>query len=233
MLNLKVVFPTIVGFLLACSAPALADITISDGDFNHWSFNSWGSAGPATAQVLATGGNLDANIEITTKSRIPAPGLSGATAIKDDFTTSGAGFEGGAFTFSFDVSNSASSFGNGHQIDLLVEQGGSIYGEHVGKTGVSSSRPDYYTLSFSGVMDASNFTLLLGPGAATPDFSGGTATRFGFGAWNTVSPPLTQNYDNYSLEIATSAVPESSSFVYMSMGLIGVWGVMRRRRKQA
>jgi hypothetical protein len=215
---------------MLAAGTARADILISDGDFTNWSYNSFGTVGGSTAMFEATGGDPGANIQITTLS---PGGQGGATAIKDDYTTTGVDFEGSAFTFSFDVSNSANAFGNGQQIELLVQQGGNIYGDHVGKTGIGPTPPTYYSVSFNGTIAASDFSLLNGSGSATPDFSGGTATQFGIGAYNISTPALTQNYDNYSLDIATTSVPEPTPVVWLSTVLTGTCLLMRRRHKRS
>lgn len=213
------------------TAPARAGITITDGDFTNWSFGSFGTGGSATAMRLTTGGNPGANIQMMDVS---TAGLEGASAIKNDFSTSGAPLVGSGFTLSLDVSNGAGAFGNGQQIDLLVEQNGSIYADHLGRTGIGPNPPAYYTVTFGGTYTPSAFTRLSGSGPATPDFSGATTTFFGFGAHNINAPSITQNYDNFSLSPAAAAVPEPPSFLLVALAApLGVGYCLRRRKRAA
>ncbi len=213
------------------TAPARADITIpTDGDFTNWSFGPFRTGGNATAMRLTTGGNPGANIQITDDS---TAGLEGASAIKNDFSTSGVSFVGSGFKLSLDVSNGAGAFGNGQQIDLLVEQNGSIYADLLGPTRIGPNPPAYYTVTFDGTYTPSAFTLLSGSGPATPDLSGATTTFFGFGAHNINAPSITQNYDNFSLSPA-AVVPEPSSFILVALAVpLGVGYCLRRRKRAA
>ena len=194
------------------TAPAL---TIVDGDFSDWSFSATGTA---TATVEAADGNPGARINMTTISGA----IVYATAIKNDFTTSAA-LEGTEFTLSLDVLSGEGAFAQGQLIVMLVEQAGSIYGRALATTGFPLN---FDTRQFTNTFDAASFPRLLGAGASTPDFSGGTETRVGFAAANESSGTLTQYYDNFTLEF----VPEPVAFA-MQVAVLGVLGWIARRRR--
>jgi hypothetical protein len=192
-------------------------LTVVDGDFTDWSFDATGTA---TAGVEAAGGNPGANINITTVS---GPIVYG-TAIKNDFSTSAA-LEGQAFTLSLDVKSGPGAFGDGQLVALLVEQGGSLYAINLGTTGFPL---DFDTREFDSAFVAAAFTRLLGAGSATPDFSGGTPTRFGFAGANSSSNTLTQYYDNFTLDIPE--VPEPGSALLLASAAAALRSARRRAR---
>lgn len=177
--------------LAAASAAALV---VTDGDFSTWVFGSFGT-GTASATRETSGGNPGARINVTTST---SSTTAFGTALKTDFQTT-APLEGLAFTLSLDVLSGAGAFGQGQAIQLLVEQGGTIYTQSLNITNVQAS---FTTLQFPGVLNSGSFARQIGAGPATPVFNGTVATRFGFAAGNSLSPPLTQYYDNFNLDIA-------------------------------
>lgn len=187
-------------------------LTIVDGDFLDWSFDATGTA---TVSREDADGNPGARINVTTVSGAIVYG----TAVKNDFTTT-ATLEGADFTLSLDVLSGAGAFAQGQLIVVLVEQADSIYGRPLATTGFPR---DFDTLEFPGVFEAAAFTRLLGAGAATPDFSGGVPTRFGFAGANESSGTLTQYYDNFTLE-----VPEPGGLAMQGVVVV-VLGWIRRR----
>ena len=194
MSNKKKIAALLVACVVLAAAPASAQI-VSDGDFSTWTFGSFGTGGSASMTREPTGGNLGARLNVTTST-------SGSTAfgtgLKTDFQTS-APLEGRAFTLSLDVLSGKGSFGEGQAIHLLVEQGGTVYTLGLGVTNMQAS---FTTLQFPGVLNSASFVRQSGAGPATPVFNGTVATRFGFAAGNSISPLLTQYYDNFALTIA-------------------------------
>lgn len=137
---------------------------------------------------------------------------------------------GGTFDFAIEFLTGPGAFGQGNRVNLLAEQGSTIY---------IRSLPEVYTfvsvtwapVAFPGSLNASGFTRLLGAGPNAPDFSGAMATRFGFAGSNVVSGTLTNYYDNFSLTITpTASVPEPSTRALLGTGLVA-HGVAARRRR--
>ncbi len=198
---------------LAGATPAARAQVITDGDFSTWTFDSTGTA---SVTREASGGNPGARLNVTTVSGSTVFG----TAIKSDFST-GALLAGATFSLSFDVKSGSGAFGQGQSIQLLVEQGGTIYGLSVGVTGFPRN---FDTVTFNGTLNAGSFTRLIGAGPSTPTFDGSVVTRFGFAAGNTSSGTLTQYYDNFRLELSgvggpVVAVPALSLPMYALLGL--------------
>lgn len=200
---------------LLSGVPVTANaVTIVDGDFLDWSFSATGTA---TASVEAAGGNPGARINVTTVSEAVVYG----TAVKNDFTTTAA-LEGEEFTLSLDVLSGAGAFAQGQLILLLVEQADSIYGRALATTGFPLN---FDTRQFASTFEAAAFPRLLGAGPSTPDFRGGTQTRFGFAGGNESSGSLTQYYDNFTLDF-----PEPGGFA-MQVVVLGVLGSMAQRSR--
>jgi hypothetical protein len=229
------------GFLAAAlgalSFAAHGAIVFNDGDFTSWTFGSY-AAGTGTATMVreAAGGNPGARLNVTTVTATLADSAYG-TGIKTDYSTTGQ-LQGTPFTVSLDVLSGPGSFGQGQGVNLLVEQGGTVYALALGITNVQAS---FATLSFSGTFAAASFTRVSGAGPATPNLGGGVTTRFGFAAGNTGSGTLTQYYDNVSLDLAPVVVPPppapaaniptlSQWALILLAGLLGVVALARLRR---
>jgi hypothetical protein len=182
-------------------------IVFNDGDFTSWTFGSY-TAGTGTATMVreASGGNPGARVNVTTVTATQADSAYG-TGIKTDYSTTAA-LEGTPFVLALDVLSGPGSFGQGQDISLLVEQGGTVY---AWSRGITNVQPAFARLSFSGTFSAASFTRVSGAGPATPNLGGGVSTRFGFGAGNTGSNTLTQYYDNVSLDLAPVVVPPPPS----------------------
>ena len=220
--------------LALASGNSNAAVVFNDGDFSTWSFGSFATGGSATMSREATGGNPGARLNVTTVTASLAESAFG-TGIKTDYSTTAA-LAGTGFTLTLDVLSGAGAFGQGQGLNLLVEQGGSVYALALGITNVQAA---FTTLAFSGTLNAASFTLVAGGGPAQPDFSGGTTTRFGFAAGNTNSATLTQYYDNVRLDLAAVVaqgpgvpIPLMSSIGLLALiATLGVAGLARVRRR--
>lgn len=219
--------------LTATAAAASAQTVITDCcDWaSGWTFSSYGvNAGTASAVVEPTGGNPGARLNVTTVTATPADTAFG-TAILSAFVTA-APAPGGAFTLNLDVLSGAGGFGQGQAIQLLVEQGGTVYAAALGVTGFPI--PTFTTETFNGAFIAGSFTRVTGVGPVTPAFDGVTPTRFGFAAGNSNSATLTQYYDNFQLTIpAVTQVPTLSTWSMLAMmGILAAIAlfVLQRRR---
>jgi len=188
---------------LLVSAPlqVQAGIVFTDGEFTSWTFGFHGNS-TASAAREPSGGNPGARVAVSTNTN-----SGGATAygigVKDDYSTTAA-LSGTDFTLTLDVLAGSGVAGDGQAIQLVVEQGGSLYVTNVGITGV---RVSFTTLAFNGTFNPASFALVQGPGPAQPNFAGGVATRFGFAAGNTLTPANVQYYDNVQLNLAAVAGP--------------------------
>lgn len=223
----------------AFAAPSYAVVVISDGDFTAWTFGSYGvGGGTASAVREASGGNPGARVNVTTVTSSLSQSAFG-TGYKNDYSTTQA-LAGTAFTLTLDVLSGAGAFGQGQAIQLVVEQGGSVYAS--ASLGITSVQAAFTTLAFAGTFNAASFTRIAGSGPATPDFAGGVTTRFGFAAGNTNSATLTQYYDNVRLDIAapigpapspTADIPTLSEYALMALAgalALAAAGALRRRR---
>jgi len=199
-----------------------------------WTFSSYGfGVGTATATVEGSGGNPGARLNITTHTP-GAPDTAFGTAVLDSVSTP-APTSGAAFTLTLDVLSGAGAFGQGQGIQLLVEQGGSVYAMGVGITGFPLS--SFTTLNFNGNFNAGSFAKISGGGPATPSFDGSTTTSYGFAAGNNQSGDLTQYYDNFQLTFNSGAPPASivpvpavSPWTLPFLGLLIAAVVFLRRR---
>jgi hypothetical protein len=206
--------------LLSCVAQGA--VVFTDGDFTAWSFGAY-AAGTGTATMVreAAGGNPGARVNVTTVTATLADTAYG-TGIKTDYATTGQ-LQGTPFTLALDVLSGPGAFGQGQGINLLVEQGSSVYALALGITNVQAS---FATLSFSGTFNAAAFTRVSGAGPATPNLGGGVTTRFGFAAGNTGSGTLTQYYDNVSLDLAPVAVPPPPSPPAANIPTLSQWALI-------
>jgi hypothetical protein len=117
------------------------------------------------------------------------------------------------------------SAGRPHQsVGLIVQQGTAYYLDIV-STPVTGYETTWTTESFSGTFDAADFRLQAGSGPSQPDFSGATATIFGFTAFNGDSGNLTQYYDNISLMVT----PEPAIST-LGIGFAVLFAAIHRRR---
>lgn len=195
--------------------------TFSDGDFASWTF---GATGTATVTREVSGGNPGPRLNITTVSGSTVHG----TAINSLWTTSGA-LVGTSFTLSVDFLSGPGAFGQGQALGLLMQQGNGLYYSQLGVTGTSASWSNF---SRAAVFNPLSFGLIAGSGPLNPLLTGGTLTKFGFAGLNTASGTLTNYYDNVRLTIApVTTVPEPTTLVLLTGGLLGV-GVIARRRRQ-
>lgn len=200
---MKILQGVFAAMLCVLSFTAQGAIVFTDGDFTAWSFGSY-TAGAATATVTleAAGGNPGARLNVTTVTPTFADTGVG-TGIKNDYSTTDQ-LEGTPFILALDVLSGPGTFGDGQSMNLLVEQGGTVYALALGVTGVQVA---FSPLSFGGTLNAGSFTRVSGAGPATPNLDGGVTTRFGFGAGNTGSNTLTQFYDNVSLDLTPVVAP--------------------------
>jgi hypothetical protein len=184
--------------LVGAPLQALAGIVFTDGEFTNWSFGSHGNSSVGVGRQVS-GGNPGARVAISTSTFTGATGYG--FGVKDDYSTTAA-LDGTGFTLTLDVLAGTGVIGDGQGIQLVVEQGGSIYATNLGITGVRAS---FTTLSFNGTLNPGSFQRVQGSGPLQPSFTGGVATRFGFAAGNTLSPAMEQYYDNVRLNLAALA----------------------------
>jgi hypothetical protein len=225
----KLLKATMLLFGLCIALSARGQIVVSDGDFSTWTL---GNVGTSTMVREAAGGNPGARLNVTTTSGVRTWG----TGFKSDFSTNTA-LAGLPVTLSIDVAAGAGDFGGGQYFTLLIEQGGTLYGEFLNNIGTGlPPGASFSTVTFTGSMTAANFFKLSGAGAATPDLSGATATRFGFAAGNQNSGTLTQYYDNYNLMLGTAAataVPALSQWGVIALTLLLAFGAVAALRRRS
>lgn len=189
--------------LVFLSSAAQAAIVFNDGDFANWTLGSFSSGGgSATAVVEPAGGNPGARVNVTTVTTTLTQ-FGYGSAVKDDYSTT-AQLEGTPVSLTLDVLSGAGAFGQGQAIQLLVEQGGTVYGLSLGITNVQAS---FASLTFNGTLAGASFVRVSGAGPATPNLGGGVVTRFGFAAGNSNSQTLTQYYDNVRLDLSPVVAP--------------------------
>jgi hypothetical protein len=183
--------------------------------------------------IDASGGNPGTRLNVTTMTGMIHTG-SGITAsawgigVNPNWTTLQP-LDGTQYDLDFDVIAGAGSFGQGQSVGLIVQQGTAYYLDIV-STPITGFQTSWTSQSFNGSFVAANFRLQAGAGPSHPDFSGTTATAFGFTAFNGDSGNLTQFYDNISLAIAP--VPEPSTCVF-GIGFGGLLGFMSSHRRRA
>ena len=187
-----------------------------------WTFSSYGfAAGTASAVVEGTGGNPGARLNITTVTPTAADIAFGTAVLA---TSTAAPAAGAAFTLNIDVLSGPGAFGGGQAIQLLVQQGGSVYAISVGATGFPLST--FTTLAFSGNFNGGSFTRISGAGPATPSFDGTTPTTYGFAAGNSLSATLTQYYDNFRLSIPSIGAPPPVASPAVNIPTLSQWGLV-------
>jgi hypothetical protein len=233
--------------LLALTAPAMANVTFTDGTFDPANYT-------ATTVFLTDPANSSfVSVQCTICGN--PPGLGQAFSM--NVTTTPAGVLFGAETlinngFSYDPSTqgpitsiSASVDKNlgvniqssgGNTFRPTIEQGGLFYAAAIAgpplNTGLGGGFTGYNTIA--SPLNATNF-VQYDPtnstfGTAHPDFSGGPmlfglTQQFGVSAVETT----TAEYDNLSFVIATTtAVPEPAGMLVLGAGFAGLL-VMRRR----
>lgn len=194
-----------------------ADILVADGRFADWALED---SGIATVVVEPDGGNPGARVSITTTS---TGGKAMGFAVKNDLSTDLA-LEGLSADFSIGVKSGPGAFGSGQAIGLLVEQGGVMYRKTLGLTGFPR---DWDPVGFTTTLNGADFIA----GALTADLGGGVDTRFGFFAFNTLSPQLTNHYDNFELVIRGIDIPEPASTALLCPSMIAIVGRLRPRRR--
>jgi hypothetical protein len=229
------VAPLIIALLMLFGSQILnAQIYFFDGNFSAWNFTNSGSGGGSgTMSLEASGGNPGARLNVTTMTGTIHTG-SGITAsawgigVNPNWATSQP-LDGTQYDLGFDVISGAGSFGQGQAVGLIVQQGTAWYLDIV-STPITGFQTSWTSQSFGGSFVAANFRLQAGAGPSHPDFSGTTATAFGFTAFNGDSGNLTQYYDNISLGI--TPVPEPSTCAF-GIGFGVLFGCMSSHRRRA
>jgi hypothetical protein len=195
--------------------------SVVDGTFSGWSLGSVGfNGGTATVTVESSGGNPGANLSLQTVTNGGSE-TSYGTAIDSNYSTTAA--LSGSFSLNIDVLEGAGDDGEGQALVLLVSQGGSVYSDFLGDTFVPAG---WTTQTYSGTFNAADFSLLSGTGPASPVFTGGTQTYFGFAGGNSGSGSLTQYYDNFDLNspalTSPTSTPEPSTGLAVLCAFIGM-----------
>lgn len=216
--------------LLLVSSQGLAlTMTVGDGDFSHWSFSQVVGNGPdawnyATTTTIADPSDAGNTIlDNTTRSYTGGKSAWGV-ALFNGFVFD-PGVSGGldAISMQYDFLSGPGAFGNGQAIDIVLFQDNHFYGVYTGGTRLSSSwttrTTDQYGISdFDHSWAGDSFDAVL----QLPDWSAnGGPIQFGFAAGNHISRTLTNYYDNWSISIDFTSIPEPSTILLLGLGLGG------------
>jgi len=222
--HVKSIVLVLVVCLIAATTEADASIVFNEGEFSTWTFSYFGSGGGTATMVREdAGGNPGARARVTTEPSVLRIDVYGS-GIKNDYSTAVA-LNGTTFTLMLDVLSGAGAFGAGHAINILVEQGGTVYSRGLGFTFLL---PTFTTLSFTNTFDPASFTRVSGVGPPNPDFAGGVTTRFGFAAGAFGPGASIQYYDNIRLDLAavpaaahsTLDVPTLSTWALIALAIV-------------
>ncbi|WP_293902739.1 PEPxxWA-CTERM sorting domain-containing protein [Phenylobacterium sp.] len=261
MMRLRTVSLAAASFAFAVAAmPALAGTTsYSDTTFNVSDY-TLGAFKDAAVTVdsygqTPTGGNPAAALQGTVSST--GTNLQGVlfTALNTTFTYDPTA-SGAITSLDFALERYANPFVGATQsnvgsysLRLLAEQAGTLYQATFVFGPFNVPGGDWHALSQTGIL-ASNFFVLDGSNFAGSgavgglDYSGGAIT-FGFamrggGLFNVDGSPFTGSAtndlraDNFALTVnsASAAVPEPATWAMMILGLGGVGGTLRARRRR-
>ena len=217
-------------YTLCCALMALAGLTqahaetltVSDGDFENWTFTGLVSANAQGNASLVGGGNPGACIEVATYT--PHFGDWGwGVAVKDDLTWDFAARGPiGAVRMDIDM-NAVDSVNQGQGLYIVVIQDGRMYGGPI-EPSITGSDDFWHRLSV-GPLPAESFAEVSHVEReqwntdSHPDFSAsGPEAQFGFIAGNHNSGVITHLYDNWQLTI----VPEPGVFGLVFAGLLSL-----------
>jgi hypothetical protein len=216
----KTILTAFAVFVAGSTLAAADPISISDGNFTNWTLAS-SSAIFGSVAVEASGGNPGSMLQIGTSTGDGGnPASDTVFATDNNFSTNSA--LSGNFQLQLDVLDGGTNvFDESQELYLLVSQASGdpnnplLYLDPLGPTGVNSS---WTTLTFNGVLNPSNFTRASFTGPATPDFSGATATSFGFAVFAQESATIVNDFDNFNLSANQSAAPEPSTMILFGCG---------------
>ncbi len=239
------------------ATPALASVTFTDATFNTVDYTP-GSFQDAAVTVTsngqtATGGNTGPALQGTAS----ATGLNAKgvlfTALNNSFVYNPTA--NGAITsldFSLDrfakvTNGGVDSLIGSYSLRLLAEQDAQLYQATFVFGPFNQSGGTWHSLMQNGIsaasfstLDATNFT---SSGAFGGLNFGGDAITFGFamragvpldanGNPSTFPQTTDLRADNFSLTVHTAAVPEPASWALMILGMGGVGGAIRTRRRR-
>jgi hypothetical protein len=239
------------------ATPALASVTFTDATFNTVDYTLGSFKDPAVTVTsngqTATGGNPGPALQGTASSTgVNAKGVL-FTALNNGFVYDPTA-NGAITSLDFSLDRFA-SFTNGgaatpvgsYSLRLLAEQDAQLYQATFVFGPFNQPGGSWHSLTQNGIgaasfstLNATNFT---GSGAFGGLNFGGDAITFGFamragvpldgsGNPSTLDQTSDLRADNFSLTVHTAAVPEPASWAFMILGLGGVGGAIRTRRRR-
>ena len=195
--------PIAAGLLVALSltfSPHIAmaqTIKVKGGPYRNWFYGTWLSGNGSASMARTTGvGDPPPAVYVTTNTTF-GQGTAAGYGIDTAYTTS-APLQGRSYKLNLVFESGAGAAGLGQAVVIVVSQAGSVYGTELNHTGLSTG---WKALHLTGVLASSAFTKFAGSGPATPDFTSGIATQFGFGGYNTSAADMTNYYDKFVLII--------------------------------
>ncbi len=230
-----------IGIMLATtvtvSAGTISDQTFNSSDWSQLILFETGPAAQLTTGQAPSGGIPGSYRTVSHSYGGPGSIISGHIFGSDDYNPAVDGALA-SVSFSYDANVFDAGDSNAVAFGALLLQGGSYY-----RAGFSVVFPGgWQTLSFSN-LSSSDFSLILGPGGALPDFSAsGSAIQFGFWASNgTGIGQRTSTYsgiDNWQVTTVSAqppppvpSVPDQGGFALYAISALALLVTARHRRR--